>query len=101
MNASEKKVLEKLSAGQLNKIKASDEVIEIIVDGAREELENIEEAIAEEENQPEYLQNENVLNSLEKRAEYFRSVIKNGEKFFEKKEKAELFGEYFEEEEEE
>lgn len=97
MNATEKKLMENLSTGQIAKIKASDEIIETIVDEAREELEKIKEAIAEE-SQPENEQNQNYLEALEKRAAYFENVILNGEKFFEEKEKAELFGEYFAEE---
>lgn len=116
MKAVEKKIAEKLSIGEFKTIKATDELIENIIDTAREKIEEIKNTIEEEEKKleslpqpeenenteeekdPSVLRREQYLKKLNQQLEYFENIVTNGETYLEKLEKAEeLFDVYDEE----
>lgn len=96
MDSKEKKVAEKLSNAEFKSIKATDELIENIIDQAREQIDHIELEIAEEEERRE--PRETVINKLQQQLDYLKKVVKNGEEYLETLEKTEELFEIFDEE---
>lgn len=98
MDKAEKKIAKKLSQGQLDNIKAANEVIDTIIGLAEEEISLLEHAIAEEEENKTTLPSDKYLETLNNQLDYFQKVVKNGNLLLEQREIAEelldLYNEY-------
>ena len=98
MTAKEKKVLEALSQGEFENIKATDELIETLIDTARETIEKNEAAIKDEEAKGEK-KRQAFIDKLEAQNYVLQKVIDNGETYLENVEKSETLFSLYEEEE--
>lgn len=97
MTAKEKKILEALSQGEFENIKATDELIETLIDTARETIEKNEAAIKDEEAKGEK-KRQAFIDKLEAQNDVLQKVIDNGETYLENVEKSETLFSLYEEE---
>lgn len=93
MKASEKKVMTALAEGEFNRIKATEEFIETIVDQARETIDTNNRAIEDEEAKGNDAR-ENYIAKLEEQNTFLNKVITNGEAYLEEALKMDELFEY-------
>lgn len=98
MTAKEKKVLEALSQGEFENIKATDDLIEHLMDTSRETIEKNQAAIKDEMAKGEK-KRQAFIDKLEAQNEILQKVIENGETYLENCEKVEVLFSLYEEEE--
>lgn len=82
MKPSEKKVMTALAEGEFNRIKATEEFIETLVDEARETVDINNRAIEDEEAKGADAR-ENYIAKLEEQNKFLQKVIDNGEAYIE------------------
>lgn len=82
MKPSEKKVMTALAEGEFNRIKATEEFIETLVDEARETVDINNRAIEDEEAKGAAAR-ENYIAKLEEQNKFLQKVIDNGEAYIE------------------
>lgn len=82
MKPSEKKVMTALAEGEFNRIKATEEFIETLVDEARETVDINNRAIEDEEAKGADAR-ENYIAKLEEQNKFLQKVIDNGEAYLE------------------
>lgn len=96
MTAKEKKVLQALSQREFEKIKATDELIETLIDSARETIDQNNDLIKDEEAKGEQ-KRQAFIEKLEEQNEFLEKVISNGDEYLANLEKAEEIFSYYDE----
>ena len=82
MKAAEKKIMTALAEGEFNRIKATEEFIETLIDEARETVVLNKHAIEDEEAKGAAAR-ENYIIKLEEQNKFLNKVIRNGEAYLE------------------